>query len=418
MKSAYVEGHGCSLNLGQTEKIRALLSKKFSLVSSPENADFIVINTCAVKTATENSMLRRIRALGSIARANNSKLVVCGCLPLVSRDKVLAAFPEAKLFGVELSELAGFFGLPLPESELSVENTRSNPLIAIIPIASGCLGSCAYCCVKNARGSLKSFPVDAIKEAFARAVETAREVWLTSNDNGCYGFDIGSSLPELLESLLSVKGSYRVRVGMMNPWHAKKFFPALLGAMDDRRVYRFLHLPVQSGSDNVLALMERHYTVQEFKSLVGMARKRFPDMTISTDIIAGFPGETEADFLESVKLLEELKFDIVNVSRFGFRPGTKALELGGRVAGAEVKRRTKILSLKARALGLERNNRFVGSEQEILVTGRGVKGGFAGRTLSYKPVVVEQAVPGCFLKVRIEGASQSHLVGVPLEQVS
>jgi len=415
MKSAYVEGHGCSLNLGQTEKIRALLSKKFSLVSSPENADFIVINTCAVKTATENSMLRRIRALGSIARANNSKLVVCGCLPLVSRDKVLGVFPQAKLFGVELSELASFFGVAFPESELFVENTRSNPLIAIIPIASGCLGSCTYCCVKNARGSLKSFPVDAIKEAFAGAVETAREVWLTSNDNGCYGFDIGSSLPGLLESLLSVKGSYRVRVGMMNPWHVKGFFPALLGAMGDRRVYRFLHLPVQSGSDNVLALMERHYTVQEFKSLVGMARKRFPDMTISTDIIAGFPGETEEDFLCSLDLVKELGFDIVNVSRFGFRPGTKALEMSGRVPGAEVKRRTRILSLEARSMGLERNKSFVGSEQEVLITGPGKKGGFIGRTQSYKPVLVEQALPGAFLRVKIVRAEQGYLVGKPLD---
>ena len=417
MKSVYVEGHGCSLNLGATEKIRALLAKKFSLVASPEKADFIVLNTCAVKTPTENSMLRRIETLGGIAKENKSALVVCGCLPLVSRDKVLAAFPEAKLFGVELSEIAGFFGLPLPESDLSVENVRSNALIAIIPIATGCLGSCAYCCVKNARGQLKSYPVRAVKQAFVKAVETAKEVWLTANDTGCYGLDIGSTLPALLESLLSVKGNYRVRLGMMNPWHAKKFFPALLELMEDKRVYKFLHLPVQSGSDNVLALMERHYTVQEFKSLVGLARERFPDITISTDLIAGFPGETKADFLESVKLLEELRFDIVNVSRFGFRPGTKALELGGRVPGAEVKRRTKILSLKARVIGLERNKRFVGSEQRILVTGRGVKGGFVGRTLAYKPVVVEHALPGSYLKVRVVEASQSHLIGVPLEQV-
>jgi len=411
MKLVYVEGFGCSLNLGATEKIRALLKGSYGLAAGPEKAHFILINTCAVKTPTETHMLRRIRELGKAAERNSSQLAVSGCLPLIAPGKVLEACPGAKLLGTGLGEIAEFFKVPAPKGALAAENLRSNPVVAIIPIATGCLGSCAYCCVKNARGKLKSHSPAEIESAFTKAISTAKEIWLTANDTGCYGFDLGTNLAELLERLLKIQGDYRIRIGMMNPGHLENFFTELLKAMEDPRVYKFLHIPVQSGSDRILSLMERNYSVQEFKSLAREAREKFPGITISTDIIAGFPGESESDFNESLELIEWLKPDIVNVSRFGLRPNTKAESMKGKVHGRTIKERTRKLSALARGIALERNKALVGREERVLVSEKGKKGGFVARTNSYKPVVLKRAEPGKFYNARVEAAFQGYLSG-------
>lgn len=406
-----MEGYGCSLNLGSTEKIQSLLKKKFELVNSPKKADFIIINTCAVKAPTERHMIKRIKKLGKIAESMGSKLIVCGCLPLISPQKIQNASSTAVLLGVELGEIGEFFSIRTPKNELQIKNFRENPVIAIIPIASGCLGECAYCCVKQARGNLKSHSIPKIKRAFKQALESAKEFWLTSNDNACYGFDQNTDLAELLNELLEVKGEYRVRLGMMNPAHLSEFFPRLLQAMDDSRVYKFLHLPVQSGSNKILNSMNRNYSIKGFKALVSMAREKFPDLTLSTDIIAGFPSETEKDFKKSTELIKGSQPDIVNLSRFGLRPNTKAQKMKGKIHGKITKERTRKLTKLVKKISLKKNKRFEGKIQKILVSEKGSKGGFIGRNKSYKPVIVKSASLGEFLNVKIKKAKQTYLVG-------
>lgn len=418
MKRVHVEGYGCSLNKGDTEKISALLKDAgYRLEGQADKVDFIVVNTCAVKAPTENKMLKRIRELGRIANKNSSQLIVCGCLPLISPNKILEAYDRAVLLGVDLGEIAGFFGISFPKSELEIENIRVNPAISIIPIARGCIGACAYCCVKQARGELKSYSIEEINRAFIKALAGTKEVWLTANDTGCYGLDLKTDLSELLAVLLENKGEYRIRIGMMNPANAKKFFPKLLKAMENERVYKFLHLPVQSGSDSVLRLMERDYSVKEFEWLIEKTRYKFPDATIATDIIAGFPGETERDFKKSLELIERVRPDIVNVSRFGLRPNTSAELLKERIHGRIAKQRTRILSMKAREIALERNKRFIGRTEHILVSERGIKGNFVGRNNSYKVVVVKSARLGEFYNARIERAFPTYLLGEIVELV-
>jgi len=415
MKKVFVEGYGCSLNLGATEKIRFVLSKKFELVKEPKSADFILINTCAVKVPTERHMLKRIKQLGVIADEKNSVLVVAGCLSVVSPGKILEAYSHAKLFGIGLSELTEFFGLQINEPEIKIQNMRSNPVVSIIPVSNGCLGECAYCCVKNARGPLKSFSIEQVKNVFLKEVRTASEIWLTSNDMGCYGFDQKENLAMLLSSLLEIAGDYRIRLGMMNPDHVRKFFPELLDSMDDLRVYKFLHLPVQSGSDKVLGLMKRHYLVKEFEELVSQAREKFPKLMLSTDVIAGFPGETDSDFQDTVELIERVKPDVVNVSRFGFRPNTLAEVLPGKIHGRDIKERTRILSKKIAVISVEKNSSFVGRKLRVLVSKIGTKGGFIGRSGSYKPVLIKEAVIGEFVNVRVTEAKQGYLKGVCID---
>jgi len=407
---AYIEGYGCSLNQGDTEKIKFLLTENGFILSNPAEADFIIVNTCAVKTATENKILISIRALNE-KRKKNSKLIVIGCLSVVSKEKILSECNDAILFGTELEELSSFLGLNFPENKLALGNLKANPNIAIIPVSHGCLGSCTYCCVKQARGNLRSYNIKEINESFKDALKSSNEIWITANDLGCYGFDIGTNLAELLAELLKNKGEYRIRLGMMNPVHLKKYLPSLLKEMEDERVYKFLHIPIQSGSDKILKLMQRNDSVKEFSALVKTLREKFPDLMISTDIIAGFPGETDADFKESVALIEALNFDLVNVSRFALRPNTKAVSLPNHVPTGQLRVRTRILSEKALESVLARNKRFENTIQRVLVSEKGSKGGFVCRTGAYKPVVVEEGKIGDFLSIKIEKAFRTHLKG-------
>ncbi|MEM0360307.1 MAG: tRNA (N(6)-L-threonylcarbamoyladenosine(37)-C(2))-methylthiotransferase [Candidatus Diapherotrites archaeon] len=409
-KTFHLEGYGCSLNQAETERIALLLESSGFKRERAEKAAFLLLNTCAVKTPTENKMLKRARELSLIAKKSGARLVVCGCLPLVCPEKIKMECENAELLGTSLAEIAGFFEIPFSSKNFNVAS-KKNECISIIPIAQGCLGNCTYCCVKNARGSLKSLPVAEIESAFTSALECSKEIWLTANDTGCYGFEKKTNLAVLLENLLKNNGDFRIRLGMMNPANAKKFFPKLLRIMEDERVYKFLHMPVQSGSDKILQLMERHCTASDFEKMAVRAREKFPNATLATDIIVAFPQETEKDFNESLALLERVKPDIVNVSRFGARPGTIAASLPGKISGSIAKQRTRIVSAKARELALERNSLLVGCKEKILVSEKGSKGGFIGRTNSYKPVAVGNAEMCCFAEALIKKAFPTYLEG-------
>jgi len=409
---AFVEGYGCSLNKADTEQVRGFLSANGSkVVDEPEEADFIIINTCAVKQPTETRMLNRIRKLHAIAEKSGGTLVVFGCLPGVNSKAIAAVSPEIAQIGPSLKKLSEFLGLPEQEFCPSTPQARENNLISIIPIARGCLGSCAYCCVRNARGSLKSYSVGELNKKFANAVMETKEIWLTAQDCGCYGADIGANLPGLLKKLLGNKGDFRVRVGMINPQHLLSFLPEYLELFSDERLYRFFHLPLQSGSNAVLRAMNRKYSRENFLFLVEKIRGKFPDAAIATDIIVGFPGETEKQFKETLAALRKAKPDIVNVSRFGPRPGTAAAGMEGRLHGGELKGRSRAAAALCRRIALRRNMLLVGSAQKIFVDEKGPRGNFVGTTNSYKHVAIKHDLLGRFAVVRVKKAFSTHFEG-------
>ena len=408
----FVEGYGCSLNKADTEQIRGFLAANgIKTADKPENADFIIINTCAVKRPTETRMLNRIRKMHAIAEKSRGTLIVFGCLPAVNGKAIAAVSPEIAQIGPSLKKLSEFLGLPEQEFCPSAPQARENNLISIIPIARGCLGSCAYCCVRNARGSLKSYPVAELDEKFKKAVSETKEIWLTAQDCGCYGADIGTSLPALLRSLLRNKGDFRVRVGMINPQHLLSFLPEYLELFSDSRLYRFFHLPLQSGSNAVLRAMNRKYSKENFLFLAEKIRGKFPDAAIATDIIVGFPGETEKQFKETLAALRKAKPDIVNISRFGPRPGTAAAVMKCQLHGGELKRRSRIAAALCRRIALQRNLLLVGSVQKIFVDEKGPRGNFVGTTNSYKHVVIKEDFLGKFAAVRVKKAFSTHFEG-------
>jgi MiaB-like tRNA modifying enzyme len=417
----YVEAFGCSANMADSEMIQGLLRRAGHIIAvEPESADASLILSCTVKTPTQKKIEKRIRKIHRFERP----LVVAGCMPKAQRDLVAKLAPGASMMGpnnirevVEVVETA-LKGGALEALEggdpdrTCLPRIRENPLIHIAPIASGCLGSCSYCIVKRARGGLTSFPAEAIVEDARAALRSGcKEIWITAEDTAAYNWE-GIVLPGLLERLSSFPGLYFIRVGMMTPNQALPILEDLIEAYRSERIFKFLHIPVQSGSDEVLRRMGRRYTVDDFQGLVLRFREELPLLTISTDIICGFPGETEEQFEESVRLVEETRPDVLNISRFWPRPGTEAAAMEGQLHGRVTKERSRRLSGLWRELSLEGNLRWVGWEGEALVDEVGKSGGMVARNPYYKPVILrDQVGMGLFVRVRVLEAMRGYLVG-------
>ncbi|MBS3073068.1 tRNA (N(6)-L-threonylcarbamoyladenosine(37)-C(2))-methylthiotransferase [Candidatus Pacearchaeota archaeon] len=331
----FVKTYGCTFNQRDGQAIEGVLAKAgFILVENEESADIIVVNTCGVKEVTQNKIINYIKSL-------KKPTLVGGCLTkMVDFSKL-----NVHIFDTNtISQLPHQIKNNLKEN---ISNVKENHLklpvietndIQIIPIAEGCLGNCTYCSVKFARGNLKSYTIDEIVNSIH-----AKKILLTSQDNGCYGLDINTNLIELLNKILELKQDFKLRIGMMNPEHVIKMLPELIEIYKDPRVIKFIHIPVQSGSNKVLKEMNRKYTIEQFKKIVNGFRKAIPDICISTDIIVGYPTETEEDFLGTKKLLKELKLEIVNLSKFASRPKTLASQLKP-ISQEAIKERSKILT--------------------------------------------------------------------------
>lgn len=413
---ACIETYGCSMNLADSQSIAGFLRHNGVELSPLEEAEVVIFNGCSVKERTENRMITRLRKLSRLSPKNGFRLVVFGCLAKTIPEKIREVSDSIILCN-DFKELGLEFGFSAENDSFhfDFEAFSESPSTAIIPINSGCLNSCTFCSVKQARGNLHSFPIESIAQRFCRAIKNSKEIWLTSQDTGAYGFDINSSLPELLEELLSNKGDFRIRIGMANPWHFRRIESGLIPLFRDERLYRFLHIPLQSGSNRILSLMARGYTSEYWLGLVERLRSSIPNLTVSTDIIVGFPTETEEEFKQTLDALRIARPDIVNVSRYGLRPGTIAAKMQGQLHGRVKSERSRIASSLARRIGLENNLDLVGRTEKILVSEAGKKGGMAGRTNSYKQAVVPSGSIGEFMEAKINRASLACLFGTPIE---
>ncbi len=412
----YLEGYGCSMNMAETEQIKGhAQANAIAITNNPENSDFIIINTCAVKGRTENRMLSKIKKLNEIAKANKKQLIVFGCLPKINPKAIEQISKDIIAIGPELSKLSEILGIEQQEFSPNINPISFNEKIAIIPIAKGCTNYCTFCGTKLARGDIQSYSIESIKARAKKALETAKEIWLTGQDTGAYGLDTKTSLPELIKKLLEIKGDYRIRIGMMNPHHLKRIYKELIPLYSDERIYKFIHLPVQSGSDRILMLMRRGYTSGQYKELVEKLKKDLPEITIATDIIAGFPTETEKEFEETVDLIKETKPDITNISKFAPRPGTIAAKMK-KVPTEEIARRTKRLTTICNAIAYANNKSMVGKKDKAYFTEKGKNNTITGRISNYKTVVVEKAELGETKEVEITDAHPHWLKGKIIEK--
>ena len=344
-------------------------------------------------------------------------MLVAGCLSAYAPEKVIEAGADSILTPHEIF----LVNHRLDSSEIieSREKARNeypkiryeNSSIAIIPIAEGCLGRCSYCATRLARGSLRSFPQKTIVSEVSEAIAQGyREIQLTAQDTGAYGYDgRDDRLPQLLHKIVNLDGDFRVRVGMMNPAFALKILDELVEIYKNRKIYKFLHLPVQSGDNTVLKHMRRGYSVEDFREIVKTFRDNFRRFSISTDIIAGYPVEDSASFGETMGLIEEIKPEIINITRFSPREGTEAAELEG-LHDYIKKERSRRLSELMKKIGYEKNKRFIGKRLKVLITKPGKNNTLLARSGFYTQVVVREGKIGEFREVTVKTAKSTYLV--------
>jgi MiaB-like tRNA modifying enzyme len=425
----FIKNFGCSSNIADGEVLAGCIAKAgFQIVQSELDADLLIFNTCGVKGPTENRIIDALKHA-----PKNKKIIIAGCLPKINFERLCSetyfngvvgpAFGE-EIVDVVKRVLAGEKVINLNPAKkkppLSLPRQKSNPVVSIIPINFGCLGSCTYCCVIFARGHLRSYSTSEIVERVQSDYATgSKEFWITSQDTAAYGRDLGTDLAELLIEIGCLPGDFRVRIGMMTPNLITEMQNRLITAFDNPKIFKFLHLPVQSGDDSVLQYMRRFYTAAEFKEIVKTFRAEFPQLTLATDVIVGFPGETAEAFDNTLELLEEVKPDVTNVSKFFARPKTVAARMKeGLVDKEETKRRSTVTAELAKRLSAERNQSWVGWSGEVLVDEKGkVEGSWVGRNFAYKPIVVKSNdnLLGKTLQVKIVDALGTYLIGELIE---
>lgn len=419
MAKVYWETYGCSANQADSEMMRGLLKEAgFELTESKQDADISVINTCTVKEVTFHRMLHKIQELVK----NEKPLVIAGCMPKTERVAIEKIASNASLVGPNSiheivhavsKTLTGKKSVHLQElliPKVGLPRIRKNEIIAICPIATGCLGYCSFCQTKLAKGDLFSFPLPLILDEIKDSLQNGcKEIWLTAQDTGCYGIDLGTDLPSLLTEIVKIPENFFVRVGMMNPQHVLPILDDLLESYISSKIFKFLHIPVQSGSNRILQRMNRNYQVSEVQQIIKKFKKAFEYITLSTDIIVGFPGETNSDFQQTLNLIKGIKPDIVNVSKFGKRTGTKAANMTP-VPKPIIRQRIKELLELCKRIQLKNNEKWIGWEGKVLLDKKGKRGGVIGRNFAYKPILTNGSL-GSFQTVHVLQVRPTILIG-------
>ena len=422
-----IQTYGCTLNQADSRIMGSMLSENgFDIVyndgkpASMEGYDYVIVNTCTVKRPTEQKILYR---LGKI-RGMGKKLIVAGCMASANRDKIEKVVPEASI--ITTSNIGNVVEAidKIKKGQRAVYDTygrvdklaygiNGQGIIARVPISEGCLSNCSFCETKYARGPLNSFSEELILQAVKTSVENgAKEIELTAQDTGAYGLDRKTNIALLAQHAAQIEGDFRIRVGMLNPEHLHRYFDDLVDAYKSEKLYKFIHLPVQSGSNTILKKMRRNYTIEEYENYVRELRSKISGISIATDIIVGFPTETDADFHDTIALLERIRPEVTNVSMFGARPHAEASRMP-QLSNTIIKKRSVSASRTARKIQYELHNELLQKVESVLITEENARS-LTGRDDSYRSVAIgkESGVRlGDRIRVRIEGATSACLIG-------
>lgn len=404
--------------------------------SRTEKLEAFYLNVCTVKgNAGAMKLLRKVASTYP-----SVPVYITGCAPKDFREEALRAAPHVQF--TSLKELEASASLqtqpaqsPQPSQNQSSARTRNNdkenpdsnriprnvlresPFVGIVNIEEGCLDACAFCSTHLVKGRLHSFAPNTIVDQVQALVDDGcLEIQLTGQDCACYGFDIGTNLAELTQRILThVNGNYRIRLGMGNPRHVLGYQEALLDCFTDDHIYKFIHIPVQSGSEHVLKAMNRRHTARDYATLAHAFTERFDNFTLSTDLIVGYPSETAADFNDTLELLKETRPTVCNITRFVARPGTVAARLEARAAAIpdSIKHeRSAILAETFQQIALENNRKWIGNECIVVTEKPGYRSGTTiARNEAYRPVALQSTFPaGKTLRVRVTDAEPFALI--------
>lgn len=438
-----VISQGCAANFGDGERIARALAARYNAqvvfrlpdeqdaarcAAGSQNApreqdapDAIYLNVCTVKGNA--GALKLLRTASE--KFPEAPLFITGCAPKDFREEALKVTDKVvftsleEIVTLEQGEAAAVI-LERSDRIKSTHNVlRESPFVGIVNIEEGCLDACAFCSTHLVKGRLHSYAPENIVEQVKHLVaDGCTEIQLSGQDCACYGFDIGTNLAALVQSTLAhVPGNYKMRLGMGNPRHVCGYADALLECFQDNRLYKFMHVPVQSGSNAVLKAMNRRHTAEDFKRLAEEFNTRFPLATLSTDLIVGYPGETESDFRETLRLLEETRPTVCNITRFVARPGTAAARMEAdaslRIPDSVKHERSAILAEAFQKIARENNSLWVGKTCDVVVEKHGHRAGTSiARNEAYRPVALAGDIPaGTRLSVRITEAEPFAIMG-------
>jgi tRNA-2-methylthio-N6-dimethylallyladenosine synthase len=439
MKKFYLETFGCQMNVHDSEKVVGTLeSRGYEQVETPEAADLVLYNTCSIRDKAEQKVFHR---LDQFKRTGKDKVFgVLGCVAQQEGEKIFAKAPHVSMVvgSASYSRLPELLvqleaggrrvtGLSLDTDETfeTPLTRRDNPHRAYITIIEGCDKSCSYCVVPFTRGPERSRTSESVmEEAHSLAASGYSEIQLLGQNVNSYRdpSPAGWDFARLLEAVGHVPGVRRVRFTTSHP---RDFVKEIIDAIDrTATLCNMVHLPVQSGSTKVLAAMDRQYTREQYMRRIEWMKNAKREIAISTDIIVGFPGETEEDFAETLSLLDEVEFDSIFSFKYSVRPNTPALSLGDHVPEEEKSRRLIILQERQREIQLRLNSKLIGSEQEALVEGfNSTTGQWIGRTSQNRvlnftaqpredgTVPERKGVIGSYVPVRVLRAGPNSLAG-------
>ncbi|MDK2893141.1 tRNA (N(6)-L-threonylcarbamoyladenosine(37)-C(2))-methylthiotransferase [Methanohalophilus sp.] len=419
----YLATFGCAANQSSSEIMAARILEKGHSLTLEADAEVVVCNTCTVKYATEQKILHKIRQWG----IEGKEVLVTGCMPQVQLEDILETNSDVHVLGInsiadvcmaleriESGDKRLRILTSVPEDFLNVPRKRFHSSIHICQISQGCDNSCSYCIVTLARGPLKSFEPNAIVEDIRQAItEGCREIWLTSQDAAQYGNDIGTNIGELLKRISALEGDFRIRVGMMNPSSVNPILEELIEAFSDPKIYKLLHLPIQSASNMILRKMNRRHTIEDANRIIRRFRETFPESTIFTDIIVGFPGESDKDAALTEEWVKQIRPDKVNISRYTPRPHTIAWNFRNIDSRIVVERSGRLHKL-CDSIKLESKKKKVGWKGEVFVSKKAKVKGFMTRTDAYHPVVIPQEegiTEGQRLTIEITDVTPGYFIG-------
>ena len=422
-----IETFGCTFNKADSQIMAGkLYDAGMELVDDIVDADVIIVNTCYVKQPTENKVTTRIQKLQK--NYPDKKVVVSGCMVEIDPKKLdkiadistnwIGPHQLNKTVDVVNASLEGQLlrqtGLT-KDSKVGLNKIKDDPFIHIIQICEGCLGVCSFCCTRLARGPLHSYPISEIKAEAQKAIDSGCvEIELTAQDTAAFGHDSGEKLSSLIKEVANLDGNFRIRVGMMHPKNIFDDVDELIDAFKLPNVYKFIHLPVQTGSNKVLKEMNRRHTIEEYLDFVKKIRNSIPEITLATDIIVGYPTETDEDFQKTIGLLEEIKPNLIHLSKYRHREGALSSSLE-EIPHSLMKHRSKKLSEIKEKITNDENKHLLGKVLNILIVQKGSKGGYIGKSDSYLPVVVDNAEIGTFIKVKITKTTSTYLIGEKID---
>lgn len=425
----YLETYGCQMNIADTETVTAVLRRAgYRSAARPEDADVILINTCAIREHAEERVIGRLSDLARLKRERPAlKLGLLGCMAQHNRAALLAKAPWLDLVAGpdayrRLPEMLGHDGfdpavdvrLDRGETYADIPPAYAESVRAYVTAMRGCDRFCTFCVVPYVRGRERSVPPGAIiREVRTLAARGVKEIVLLGQTVNAYRHDT-TDFGALLRQVARVEGVERIRFTSPHPCDMS---PALIDAMaSEPKVQPYLHLPVQSGSDRVLAAMERGYTVADYLALVDRLRRALPAIALSTDIIVGFHGEEEREFAATLELIRAVGYDSAFSFKYSVREHTRAHRLGDSVSAEEKGRRLAEVIALQEAISLERNRALLGREFAVLVEGpaRRGTGRLAGKTPQYKTAVFPGTAaikPGDTVTMRVESVTGHSLAG-------